>query len=300
VASTLRHRLSSLAPSVAVSFGILIAHSSFDMEASFMISFFSSEPNARIEPEHFIAHVMTARGLAPHDLDIRRMVVLTLIPELERRLLSTLGNPQPNPHPIQRQTWYNPEACAFSVMTSPMGAPMAVMLLEQLIALGARRFIYLGFCGALNPAYRIGDCFVPTTGIREEGTSYHYLPAHVVPAASDLLNALVMEEAALRGASVQSGPIWTTDALYRETAQKIQRFQAAGVHAVDMEMAALFAVAQYRACEVGAILIVSDECYHPIWQPGFHAPYLRQGCRDAVALSIAAANRAAGHVRQAT
>lgn len=262
-------------------------------------SFFSSESNARIEPDHFIAHVLTARGLALHDLDVRQTVVLTLIPELERRLLNALGNPPPNPHPIQRQTWYNPDACAFSVTTSPMGAPIAVMLLEQLIALGARRFIYLGFCGALNPAYRIGDCFVPTTSIREEGTSYHYLPADVVPAASGALNALVMGEAAVQGLPVQSGPIWTTDALYRETALKIQRFQAAGVHAVDMEMAALFAVAQYRACEVSAILIVSDECYHPTWQPGFHVPHLRQGCRDAVALSIAAANRAARQAEQA-
>ncbi len=259
-----------------------------------MASFFSSESSARIEPGHFISHALAARGLAPHDLDLRQTVVLTLIPELERRLLKTLGNPQPNPHPIQRQTWYNPEACAFSVMTSPMGAPIAVMLLEQLIALGARQFIYLGFCGALNPAYRIGDCFVPTTGIREEGTSYHYLPAEMVPAASGPLNALVLDEAVAQGFAVQSGPIWTTDALYRETALKIRRFQAAGIHAVDMEMAALFAVAQFRACEVGAILIVSDECYHPTWRPGFHAPHFRRGCRDAVALSIAAANRAAG------
>jgi nucleoside phosphorylase len=265
-----------------------------------MMSFFSSESDARIEPSHFIAHVLASRGLVPHDLNIRHTVVLAFIPELTRRLLKTLGDPQPNPYPIQRQTWYNPDACAFSVMTSPMGAPIAVMLLEQLIALGARRFIYLGFCGALNPAYRIGDCFVPTTGIREEGTSYHYLPADVVPAASGPLNALVLDEAAAQGVSVQSGPVWTTDALYRETALKIQRFQAAGVHAVDMEMAALFAVAQYRACEVGAILIVSDECYHPTWQPGFHAPHFRQGCRDAVALSIAVAHRAAGRVRQAT
>ncbi len=274
----------------------LIARLSCRMESLIMASFFSSESSARIEPNHFIAHVLAARGLAPHDLDLRPTVVLALIPELERHLIKTLGSPPPNPHPIQRQTWYNPDACAFSVMVSPMGAPVAVMLLEQLIALGARRFIYLGFCGALNPAYRIGDCFVPTTGIREEGTSYHYLPAGVVPAASGALNALVLDEAATQGVAVQSGPIWTTDALYRETALKIQRFQAAGVHAVDMEMAALFAVAQLRDCEVGAILIVSDECYHPTWQPGFHAPPFRQGCRAAVALSIAAANRAAGQV----
>ena len=116
------------------------------------------------------------------------------------------------------------------------------------------------------------------------------LEYQALPSARD---GLVLDEAASQGLAMQSGPIWTTDALYRETALKIRQFQDAGVHAVDMEMAALFAVAQYRGCDVGAILIVSDECYHPTWQPGFHAPHFRQGCRDAVALSIAAANRAA-------
>jgi nucleoside phosphorylase len=57
---------------------------------------------------------------------------------------------------------------------------------------------------------------------------------------------------------------------------------------VDMEMAALFAVAQYRGCDLTALLVVSDECYHPTWKPGFGAPQLRQGCRDAVQVAIAA------------
>src|SRR5688500_9152649 len=79
----------------------LVTQSVFGMESSSMAVFFSSESNARIEPDHFIAHVLTARGLAPHDLDIRQTVLLTFIPELERRLLNALGNPQPNPHAIQ-------------------------------------------------------------------------------------------------------------------------------------------------------------------------------------------------------
>ena len=170
-----------------------------------------------------------------------------------------------------------------------MGAPMAVMLLEQLIALGARRLLYLGFCGALAPSYRIGDLFLPTHAIREEGTSYHYLPAEVLPCASPYIQALLYTQAQHLQLPVRQGPIWTTDAPYRETPQKIRQLQEAGVPAVDMEMAALFAVAQYRGCEVGALLIVSDECYHPTWKPGFGAPRLRQACDAAVTVAVAAA-----------
>lgn len=170
-----------------------------------------------------------------------------------------------------------------------MGAPMAVMLLEQLIALGARRLLYLGFCGALTPSYRIGDLFLPVHAIREEGTSYHYLPADVVPCASPQVQAVLQAQAQRRQLPVQQGPIWTTDAPYRETPRKIQQFQEAGVHAVDMEMAALFAVGHYRQCEVGALLVVSDECYHPVWKPGFGAARLRQACDEAVTVAVAAA-----------
>jgi purine-nucleoside phosphorylase len=258
-----------------------------------MPSFFSPEPTARIEPTEFVAHFLAYRGLDATALGLRRTVVLSFIPALERRLLRALGTPPPQPQAIQRQTWYNPASAAFSVMTSPMGAPMAAMLLEQLIALGARRFLYLGFCGAVDATYAIGDLFMPTTAMREEGTSYHYLPAAAVPGAAAHLNATLQDQADRQGLRLRSGPIWTTDAPYRETAQKIQHFQDAGAHAVDMEMAALLAVAQYRTCDVCALLVISDECYHDVWKPGFGATPLRRGCRDAVALALTTAARLA-------
>lgn len=251
--------------------------------------FFSPEPTARIEPADFIDRLLAYRGLTASSFGLRQTVILSLIPELASRLVRTLGAPAPHPHTLQRQTLYHPADQPFSVLTSPMGAPMAVMLLEQLIALGARHFLYLGFCGALTPRYGIGDCFLPVRAVREEGTSYHYLPADVVPTSSARLNTLLCTHATAQGLPVHLGTIWTTDAPYRETAQKIRHFQDAGVHAVDMEMAALFAVAQYRACDVAALLLVSDECYHPTWKPGFGAHRLRQACQHMIEVSITAA-----------
>ena len=252
--------------------------------------FFSPDPTARIEPVDFMRHFLGQRGLDATSVGLRQTVVLPLIPALERRLLRVLGAPEPQPHPIQHQALYHPAGYPFSVIASPMGAPMAVMLLEQLIALGARRLLYLGFCGALVPSYRIGDLFLPVQAIREEGTSYHYLPADVVPCASPHVQAILYAQAQRRQLPVQQGPIWTTDAPYRETPLKLQQFQEAGVHAVDMEMAALFAVGHYRQCEVGALLVVSDECYHPVWKPGFGASRLRQACDEVVTVAVAAAS----------
>jgi uridine phosphorylase len=251
--------------------------------------FFSPEPTARIEPTEFVTHLLSYQGLAPASFGLRHTVLLPLIPALERRLLRTLGTPHGHPYKIQGQTLYNPAAVPFSTISSPMGAPMAVMLLEHLIALGARRFLYLGFCGALANAYCIGDCFLPERAVREEGTSYHYLPAEVVPTSSARLNTILLTQAALQQLAVRQGTIWSTDAPYRETAHKIQYYQQAGIHAVDMEMAALFAVGHYRGCEITALLIVSDECYHSTWKPGFGASQLRQACQAAVEVCIAAA-----------
>src|SRR5687767_2274707 len=123
--------------------------------------FLSSDPAARIEPADFMARFLAQRGLDSASVGLRQTVVLPLIPALERRLLRVLDTPEPQPYPLQRQALYHPTEHPFSVIASPMGAPMAVMLLEQLIALGARRFLYVGFCGALAPSYCIGDLFLP-------------------------------------------------------------------------------------------------------------------------------------------
>jgi purine-nucleoside phosphorylase len=258
-----------------------------------LAQFFSPDSPARIEPSDFVAQFLQYRGLEPASFSLQPTVLLPLIPELQRHVLDVLGSPPVHPHKLQRQELYHPDGRGFSTLTSPMGAPMAVLLLEQLIALGARRFLYVGFCGALATSYGIGDCFIPERAVREEGTSYHYLPADVIPTSAPRLNAILQEHANQQRLAVRQGPIWTTDAPYRETAHKIRHFQAAGVHAVDMEMAALFAVGHYRDCEVAALLIVSDECYHPTWRPGFGTPRLRQACRAAAAVCVAAATEIA-------
>jgi uridine phosphorylase len=106
---------------------------------------------------------------------------------------------------------------------------------------------------------------VPASAVRDEGTSYHYLPpAREVAASADGVAAV---EAVLKehGCPYLLGKTWTTDAFYRETPARIRRRKAEGCLAVEMEAAALFAVAQFRGVTFAQILYAGDDVSGDQW-----------------------------------
>ena len=158
----------------------------------------------------------------------------------------------------------------FSLAGPIIGAPYAVMLLETLIAWGAKRFIYLGWCGAIAPAVNIGDIVLPETAAIDEGTSRHYLQgASDTSAPSAPLTAEIRRACRGVGQPLHEGRVWSTDAIFMETRDKVRHFQQQGALAVDMEISALFTVGAHRGVEVGGILVVSDELSTLTWRPGF-------------------------------
>ncbi|MBI5585922.1 MAG: nucleoside phosphorylase [Deltaproteobacteria bacterium] len=166
-----------------------------------------------------------------------------------------------------------PEAVAFSGPV--LGAPQAVMLLEKLIALGARRVLFVGWAGSLDPALKPGDLLLPVRAVSEEGTSRHYAPEPDPRAPEGWIREIAgaLERS---GWPCRTGAVWTTDAPYRETWAKITAYRAAGVAAVDMETAALFTVGLFRKIEVAALLIISDELSGTRWQHAFRDPRFLQ------------------------
>ncbi len=72
--------------------------------------------------------------------------------------------------------------------------------------------------------------------------------------------------------SFKQGPVWTTDAPYRETVDKVKAFQSQGVLGVDMETSAFFTVSAFRGIEAAALLIVSDDLSEMTWRHGFREP----------------------------
>jgi uridine phosphorylase len=146
-----------------------------------------------------------------------------------------------------------------------VGAPLAAGFLEELIALGCRKFIACGGAGVLNREIAVGHVVIPTSAIRDEGTSYHYLPpSREVAPDSEAFKAI---EAVLNKHHVPyvTGKTWTTDGLYRETPAKIARRKAEGCITVEMEAAAFFAVAQFRGIPFAQILYGGDDISGDVW-----------------------------------
>jgi len=159
------------------------------------------------------------------------------------------------------------EVCVYRIY---IGAPAAAMAMEFLVAAGVRKFILFGGCGAIHPSVKIYDLVVPTWGVREEGTSYHYLPPDVVPKPSERVSRAIEERlrpvARELGVNLHVGGIWTTDAIFRQTRDKVRRYSSKGVLVVDMESTALMTVAMYRGVELGIAHVVTDELYGEGWK----------------------------------
>lgn len=158
-----------------------------------------------------------------------------------------------------------------------IGAPAAVVVLEEWIALGVKNFLSIGTAGGLQPDMEIGDLVVCDRAVRDEGISHHYLEPAKYAHASPRLTALLTQTLAEHGLAHSVGTSWTIDAPYRETHAEVRRYQAEGVVAVEMEAAALFAVAQYRNVDLGAMFTISDSLAGLEWHPEFHSDRTKQG-----------------------
>jgi uridine phosphorylase len=153
-----------------------------------------------------------------------------------------------------------------------VGAPLAGAFLEEAISAGCRSFVGIGMAGALVPDVLIGHVVVPTAAIRDEGTSYHYVPAAREAAPAPEATRAIEEALARRGLPYVTGTTWTTDAPYRETRQKVERRVAEGCLTVEMEASALFSIAAFRGVPIGMILLTSDSLAGEEWdKSGFGA-----------------------------
>lgn len=198
-------------------------------------------------------------------------------------------------HAPPRRLWgcaYRPgvwEGVSLTVVAPALGAPYAAMILEKLIALGARRILALGWCGSVSPEVRLGDLILPTGAVPGDGTSPHYCQedSEITPHQGlyDLLAA------GLRGIEVpwHAGSIWSTDAFYRETTEMIRSCQAQGVLGIDLELAALLAVGRFRGVAVASLLVVSDELFTHTWHPAQGSEPFRRGRKAALRLVLDAA-----------
>lgn len=188
--------------------------------------------------------------------------------------------------PIYRFTYKGVEMGFFGTL---LGGAASAALLEELIALGAEKFLYFGSCGALESDIAQGKLLVPTAAYRDEGVSYHYAPPSdfmEIPTAPRLLEIF-----AELHVPHQPTKTWTTDSFYRETKTNVQKRREAGCGVVEMECASVMAVGQFRGVEVYQFLYAADCLDGEAWDRRILGN-MPQGLRDRILLvALEAASR---------
>lgn len=157
------------------------------------------------------------------------------------------------------------EGRRLAVFHPGVGAPLAASFLDEVIGLGCTKFIACGGAGVLDKDIVVGHVIVPSVAVRDEGTSYHYLPPGREVAASPEGVAAIERVLRERGVSYLVAKTWTTDAIYRETPAKVQLRRAEGCLTVEMEAAAFFAVALFRGVSFAQLLYGGDDVSGEAW-----------------------------------
>ena len=209
----------------------ILANKDFDAESVFA-------------PENLLRESCRQKGIVPSN--VPAVCVLDPDGDLARRLTET-GRAARDPswacyHTELLRT--NDGGFELGIVGRAVGAPFAVLVAEQLFASGCRLLLSVTSAGQLQrkrpPPYFV----LIDRALRDEGTSYHYLPAAEFSDADPELLDLAERSLAELDVPIDRGATWTTDAPYRETGSAIQAMENLGLLAVEMEAAALYAFAK--------------------------------------------------------
>jgi uridine phosphorylase len=243
-------------------------------------------------PENLLREARRQKGIAT--ASVPAICVLDPDGDMVRQLVRT-GRARPDPGWACYHTELNRVAegnLELGLVGCAVGAPFAVLVAEQLFASGCRLLISMTSAGQIAQLRPPPYFILIDRALRDEGTSYHYLPAAEFSHASEPLLARL--DGAFSGlrVPVERGATWTTDAPFRETAATIAAMQGRGLLAVEMEAAALYAFATARRKDVICFAHVTNQMAR---SEGDFEKGEADGTIDALAVIGAAAEAAISH-----
>lgn len=150
-----------------------------------------------------------------------------------------------------------------AVYRTYIGGPATVAMMEELHARGVNKFIIFGSCGQLTSNLKKGAFIIPTEAYRDEGTSYHYLPESdfvEIESSKELTEIFEKEKI-----TYDLTKTWTTDALYKETKEKMKNRVKSGCKVVEMECASIMAAAKDRGFKAYQFLYTDDTLESEKW-----------------------------------
>jgi uridine phosphorylase len=220
------------------------------------------DSSSEFTPDELVSAVRAARGLP--DVAVPPVCVLDFDGDLTDWLVGE-GKATPfEPWACFHTKMYllETDGARCGIIPRTIGGPYAVLIAEQLHVSGARLILGLTSAGRVSPSLPLPSFVVVTSAVRDEGTSFHYLPPAEKVYCHTPITDLLADEVRRLGPAVVEGSVWTTDAPYRETIAQLQRYAAAGVLAVEMQAASLFAFAIARKASVGVIAHVTNAVDH--------------------------------------
>ena len=180
-----------------------------------------------------------------------------------------------------------------TICSTGIGAPSAAIAMEELVAVGVKRFLRVGTCGAWQSDLSVGDMIIATAAGKDEGTTKRYEAATIPAVASHGVVSALVASAKSQEAVVHTGPIVTDDAYYAETPKYVDQWSDAGLLAVEMEAAAIFTLARRHGLEAGAICTVDGNLVAGEQKGETDGEELPDRARDRVARAIDIALEAA-------
>jgi len=144
------------------------------------------------------------------------------------------------------------------VVPMSVGAPQAARVMEVMTTIGVKKFMVCGGAGTLDDKITGGKVLIPTSAVRDEGTSYHYLPPSREVALNPRVQQVIENVLTRENMPYVKVKTWTTDAIFRETKDKVALRREEGCSTVEMECATFLAVASHKNLLCGQLLYAGD------------------------------------------
>ncbi len=216
---------------------------------------YDDNPDAKLNPTAFA-----------HEQFKTDKMIITFFPEVMRQLLDekriVLEKTIPGENPVYVYRFSDSDVL---LTLGQIGCPACAGNLDLFNAMGINKVMFCGGGGVLDKNIEVGQLLLVDGAIRDEGFSYHYLPpSRCVYADSEVTNRIAgyLDENSI---SYIRGLVWTTDAIFRETADKIVKRKAEGAKIVEMEQSGCIAVAQFRGFAYGALIYGGDDVSQDEW-----------------------------------
>jgi uridine phosphorylase len=147
----------------------------------------------------------------------------------------------------------------YGIIGRVVGAPFAVLVAEELFASGCQLLISITSAGQILPVGQPPYVVLIDKALRDEGTSYHYLPPAPYSSLHPVLREMVSAHWDHGSVPLRIGASWTTDAPFRETEALITQRRTESILAVEMEAAALYALSEARRCQIICFAHVTNQ-----------------------------------------